>query len=186
MNGFHGAWIDDVYPVASEEELPDWVPSHVVEDVQGRFEWNTPESTSFLKLDDAGIQFDATIELLTSWSKSSEKSMITIIDPGLESRRDLWRSNLAKLGFSSSFSGGKLSSSPAVNAFLSHAKMTISNDAWSLENIIKIAKSTSMPLNFSSLRNLKHPINDEIKLGFIKILWRTSQEISTSKEESLP
>ena len=44
--------------------------------------------------------------------------------------------------------------------------MTISNDAWSLENIIKIAKSTSMPLNFSSLRNLKHPINDEIKVRF--------------------
>ena len=166
VNGFHGAWIDDIYPVASEEELPDWVPSHAVEDVQGKFEWNVPESTSFLKLDDAGIQFDATIELLTSWSKRSEKSMITIIDPGLESRRDLWRSNLAKLGFSSSFSGGKLSSSPAVNAFLSHAKMTISNDAWSLENIIKIAKSTSMPLNFSSLRKLKHPINDDIKVRF--------------------
>ena len=62
--------------------------------------------------------------------------------------------------------------------------MTISNDAWSLENIIKIAKSTSMPLNFSSLRYLKHPINDEIKVRFHQDIMENISKISTSKEES--
>lgn len=166
VNGFHGAWIDDVYPVRSEEELPDWIPVHTVEEIPAEFDWNSLILSPLLKLDDAGIQFDATIELLTSWSKSSEKSTITIIDPGLESRRDIWRTNLDKLGFSSSFSGGRLSSSPAVSAFLSHSKMTVSNDAWSLENIIKIAKSTAMPLSFYALRKLKHPTNDDIKVRF--------------------
>ena len=44
-----------------------------------------------LNIEDANLQFDATIELVSDALSVSEIRPIVVIDPGLESRREKWR-----------------------------------------------------------------------------------------------
>lgn len=163
IEGLHGAWINDIFPITSCEEIPSWLPQHdVFHKVQENIENYLPPRICKLDIEDANLQFDATLELVSDALSGSEIRPIVVIDPGLESRREKWRRSLASLGQSVSFSGEKLSNSSAVNAILSHVNMPKSNDAWSYENIVRIAKSNSLPLLFQEMANLSHPSIEDI------------------------
>ena len=156
--GLHGMILEDVHPVRSTEGLPDWVPAHSVWDV--RSQAHPAAAVQRLIIPDAADTMACAREVLHDWRAESADGLALIIDPDAESRREIWRRELGRVGLALAPAAAPLCTAPTVHWILAMAGLGHSQEGFSLARLRAIGAQRSLPLTSDWLR-AGHPTRDD-------------------------
>lgn len=159
--GHHGSYIIDI-PFITQSQLPDWLPPHTIWEKSSSENWLSPvaeeKSTKhhIVTLERSEHMVNAVIELISSYQKNETGSII-IVDAAKSTREQIWSKRLGQLGYDLPLRPDKIESQPAVAALMRLARMSSGQNAWSLENLLNILSSHSLPLMEDFVANQQHP-----------------------------
>ena len=154
--GFHGAYIDDELPlVQSEDQLPEWVPSHTIQPpIVGNDDYTT-EGIHLLSFDQASQIPDAAISTINHFLKN-QQGRVLLIDAN-KSRHGEWVRRLQRVGIACDAQANVVGSTSAIQAILRFLSIPNGQDAWSLTKLFDIAQSKAFPIVENLFSDLVHP-----------------------------
>ena len=158
--GFHGAYIDDeIKKIEQKEQLPPWVPSHPIYDLQPQPDDYTTDGVHILSFDRASQVMDAAISALQLYQNHSDGSIL-IVDAN-KARHNEWSRRLKQIGVTCNTHGDTVGSTSAVQAILRFLSISRGQDAWSATKLFDIVQSQAFPIIGNLFSDLEHPVNEE-------------------------
>jgi len=168
--GHHGSYIEDTHFI-TQSELPEWLPTHKVWEVDSPDHWLSCEGVKketahhIVTLDRSEHSINAAIEVISNYQANRENTLGTIllIDGAKSSREQIWSKRLEELGYDLPLTADKLDSQPAIAAILRLARLSSGQNAWSLAELLNLDSAHSLPLWTGSVTSAKHPTEKDWK-----------------------
>lgn len=162
--GFHGAYVVDE-PPCTEENLPSWLPPHTLWnplDDHWRTSYGEQRNTTLTRIpvDDRAHVRDAVVTFVQAFREHQPTGHVMIVDGAVQSRGSAWSKALADIGISWGSTQAALDQQPVFNAVMKAANLGLGMSSWSLESLLGLFASTTLPFNddmFTSLVHPKHP-----------------------------
>ncbi|MDP6866320.1 MAG: PD-(D/E)XK nuclease family protein [Candidatus Poseidoniaceae archaeon] len=157
--GFHGAYIDDeIKNIEQKEQLPPWVPSHPIYDLQPQPDDYTTDGVQIFSFDRASQVMDAAISALQLYQNHSDGSIL-IVDAN-KARHNEWSRRLKHIGVTCNTHSDTVGSTSAVQAILRFLSISRGQDAWSATKLFDIVQSQAFPIMGNLFSDLEHPVNE--------------------------
>jgi len=161
--GFHGEYIEDIAPIRSNSDLPEWIPLHDV--------WapSTPSNWSTLVGEEKGreiyhlmCELNEHIHLALADVLQQLEGDIIVVSGDADGLKQQLRPHLESMGFQLNLPATKVSDSSAVARILSFAKLSRGEEAWSLSRLSDMWSQIELPMNWPIL-DLQHPSQEDWK-----------------------
>ena len=156
--GYHGAYLKDVEPCRNKGDLPQWIPSHELEQNSNQKIIN---NISRIALRRTHHSESATVELLKEWIEKNPNGQAIIVDPREKRNRAIWIQLMNEIGITVSAGEENLLSSPSVHWFIEMLRLGYGEDAWSAQKICDFSDQTSLPFTTEWVMPAPHPWKQE-------------------------
>ena len=153
--GFHGAYLKDVEPCRSLDDLPHWIPQHDISSIPFR------NQISRIALRRTHHSESATIEILKEWCSNNTDKNAIIIDPRGKDTLNNWNQLLKEIGVLINLPESNLLSSSSVHWLIEMMKLGYGEDAWAAQKICDFAEQTSLPFSKEWVMVDSHPWKQE-------------------------
>ncbi|MED5273352.1 MAG: PD-(D/E)XK nuclease family protein [Candidatus Thermoplasmatota archaeon] len=151
--GHHGFQLQDKNPISSASEIPSWVPSHDIVDIE------EVQSFQRVMLQSEDHAFDAALSIIKEELQENDNTSVLIVDPSLEDSIGKWTRMLRNLGQSTQDRETPLISTPAGFWFFQLCNTGHGTNSFSMEDIRTLSTQVSIsPFD----KVLEHPSSSEI------------------------
>jgi hypothetical protein len=161
--GFHGEYIEDIAPIRSSSNLPEWVPQHEVWAPKTASNWSTRIG------EDIGRQIHHVMcdlhehtPLALADILNQINGEIVVVSGDAENLKLQMKPYLESMGYQLNSPSIKVCETSAVSRILSFAKLPRGEEAWSLNRLSEMWSQIELPMSWPILE-MQHPIHDDWK-----------------------
>ena len=162
--GHHGAYLVDEPPRTSEN-LPPWVPPHVVWSGSGD-SWSTmvgesrQQTLTRVTLDHPDQLVDAAVQIVHDFLQH-QGGRILVLDGQARQRQGVWAQRFSQLGIMMASTTTSLEGQPVHSALIHAAGLGQGMDAWSLNSLRTAISSKALPWANDMFPSVQHPSQPE-------------------------
>ena len=161
--GFHGEYIEDIAPVRSDSDLPDWIPTHGVWAPNAAHNWSTSVGEERSReIHHLMCELHEHTHLALAEILQQLEGDIVIVSGDADGLKQQMRPHLESMGLQLNQSATKVSDSSAVARILSFAKLSRGEEAWSVSRLSDMWTQIELPMSWPIL-DLQHPTQEDWK-----------------------
>ncbi|MDP6856226.1 MAG: PD-(D/E)XK nuclease family protein [Candidatus Thalassarchaeaceae archaeon] len=152
--GFHGMLIEDIHPVRTSNDLPEWIPPH------NPVKNETQPNVHRIHIRESSSAPRVTARIIKRYLESGESDII-LVHPLANNLPTEWKIELSSLGIPVSQEKSPLRTSPIVHWISSAINISHSEECFSLESLLSFAVQRTVRL-FQSENIPLHPSDSRI------------------------